>query len=688
MQAPGAEVGGRFGPYELRSLLGRGGMGEVYEAYDTDKDRVVALKLLAEELTRDPEYQTRFRREAQLVARLTEPHIVPVHDWGAIDGRLFLETRLVRGFDLRTLLHERGALSPVRAIGIVEQVAAALDAAHAVGLVHRDVEPADILVTDVDFAYLTDFGIAHTASDSAVTQVGITPASYTYMAPECFDTGPVTARADIYSLTCVLHECLTGAPPFPPTGTSVLIRAHLSEPPPRPSTQRTGIPAALDDVIAQGMAKNPEDRYATAGALARAARVALVGPRAAAGRPGGPTTRPAGVSGAPTTGGFPTLVIKMPDRGAGDGSPESTGERALPAIIPSDPTEVRPSDTQLVPLPPAEPDPRASSGSVRPFPDAHLYRGEQAHPAAVPGSETPPVPYPPEEMTRVHGTGYPSGPSTGGFRAPAAPNLSSPYPSERPANGQGTSSFPALDTPASEQPLGPPAGPHTQSAEYLGYSDYSGGYSPYPERPAGYGAHDSSTPEADDPPTRSKSSLRGRRVRSERTESRPDHGVVVPILVGIMVVAVAAIVAVLGSQVFGSEESATPPVGAATRSAASAATSTAPRTTAVPRSTTRATSTTAAPATLPADARPCPQTGSGTGRLGKAATGTSVTSCGFAEEVRKAYQESAGAVATDGTPVTVEAVSPVTGRSYTMTCTAEKRLVTCSGGENAVVYVY
>ncbi|WP_040791486.1 serine/threonine-protein kinase [Nocardia paucivorans] len=649
MQAPGAEVGGRFGPYELRSLLGGGGMGEVYEAYDTDKDRVVALKLLAEELARDPEYRTRFRREAQLVARLTEPHIVPVHDWGELEGRLFLDTRLVRGFDLRTLLRERGALSPIRAVGIVEQVAAALDAAHTVGLVHRDVEPADILVTDVDFAYLADFGTAHVASDSAVTQVGITPATYTYMAPECFDTGPLTARADIYSLTCVLYECLTGAPPFPPTGTSVLIRAHLSEPPPRPSTQRTGIPAAFDEVIAQGMAKNPEDRYATAGALARAARVALTGPRAASARPTGPSARPTGVAGAPTTGGFPTLVIKMPD-GAGDGSAESA-ERVLPAIIPSDPTEIRPSDTQLVPLPPAEPDPRTAGAPVRPFPDAHLYRDEQVHPAALSDGDPALAPYPPDDPTRVHGTGYPLGPTTGGFPASPTPNLAPPHP----ASGREGSGLSAPDTPAPGQLLGPPT---------------------------------------DGSPTRSRSALRGRRVRSEPPEPRPDHGVAVPILVGIMVVAVVAIVAVLGFQLLGSTEPSAAPAGVAVRSAAPTGPSTAPSTSIAPRSTTPTSSTTTTPAALPAGAQPCPRTGSDTRSrsdtrgLDRSATGTSVTSCGFAEEVRKAYLASAGAGATDGTSVTVTATSPVTGRSYTMTCTAEKGLVTCSGGENAVVYVY
>uniref|UniRef100_UPI0005856470 serine/threonine-protein kinase n=1 Tax=Nocardia araoensis TaxID=228600 RepID=UPI0005856470 len=205
MQEPGPRTGTRFGPYELRSLLGKGGMGEVYEAYDTVKDRVVAVKLLSEELAKDPMYQLRFRRESQAAARLAEPHVIPIHDWGVIDGVLFIDMRLVRGVDLRTLLRGKGPLSPARAVGIIEQIASALDAAHANNLVHRDVKPANIMVTDADFAYLADFGIAHTEGDSAVTLVGMAVGSYIYMAPERFDVGPVTGRADVYSLACVLH---------------------------------------------------------------------------------------------------------------------------------------------------------------------------------------------------------------------------------------------------------------------------------------------------------------------------------------------------------------------------------------------------------------------------------------------------------------------------------------------------
>ncbi|MGF6880607.1 serine/threonine protein kinase [Nocardia sp. GAS34] len=275
MNATRSRAGSRFGPYELRSLIGRGGMGEVYEAYDTHNDRVVALKLLPAELAQDPTYRERFRRESHAATRIADPHIVPINRSGEIEGTLYLDMRLIRGDDLRALLRRQGAMDPERAVHIVAQVGAALDAAHAAGLVHRDVKPANVLVTPTDFAFLTDFGIARSEGDSSTTMVGITAGSYTYMAPERFDSGPITGRADTYSLACVLFECLTGATPFAVQNVSTLIRSHLSDPPPRPSLYRPDIPEALDAVIAHAMSKSPADRFASTGEFAGAARAAV-----------------------------------------------------------------------------------------------------------------------------------------------------------------------------------------------------------------------------------------------------------------------------------------------------------------------------------------------------------------------------------------------------------------------------
>jgi serine/threonine-protein kinase len=264
-------VGTRFGPYELRSLVGAGGMGEVYRAYDTSKGRMVALKLLRPEVAADPGFQQRFRRESQLAARVQEPHVIPVHDFGEIDGVLFIDMRLVEGGSLKDLLRERGALDQGQAAAITAQVAAALDAAHAEGLVHRDVKPENVLLTRDNFAYLVDFGLAQAHGDPSLTAGGPLIGSCAYMAPERFDGGPVGAQTDVYSLACVLYECLTGQAPFEGAEIPQLITAHLQMPPPRPSIMRRGIDKALDDVVARGMAKDPAARFSSAGELARAA---------------------------------------------------------------------------------------------------------------------------------------------------------------------------------------------------------------------------------------------------------------------------------------------------------------------------------------------------------------------------------------------------------------------------------
>jgi serine/threonine protein kinase len=277
MTDPGQEsrVGTQVGPYRLRRLLGRGGMGEVYEAEDTVKDRIVALKLLPESASHDPVFRKRLQREAHSAGRLQEPHVVPIHDYGEVDGLLYVDMRMIDGNDLRKVLKSFGPMTPAKAVAIVRQIASALDAAHESGVMHRDVKPENILITRDDFAYLVDFGIANAATDEKLTELGTAVGTYAYMAPERFTNDEVTYRADVYALACVLHECLTGGQPYPGDSVSVVITSHLMQPIPKPSEVRPGIPAAFDAVIARGMAKKPEERFVSAGDLAIAANDAL-----------------------------------------------------------------------------------------------------------------------------------------------------------------------------------------------------------------------------------------------------------------------------------------------------------------------------------------------------------------------------------------------------------------------------
>jgi serine/threonine protein kinase len=180
--------GTAFGRYRLDELLGQGGMGQVFRAYDTVTDRAVALKLLPAELAQDAEFQQRFRREALLAAKLNEPHIVPIHNFGEIDGRLYVDMRLIDGTDLDRLLAAEPLIA-ARAVSLIDQVSTALDAAHRAGLVHRDVKPSNILIGARDFAYLIDFGLARTVGGTRLTSAGQTMGTLAYMAPERFETG-------------------------------------------------------------------------------------------------------------------------------------------------------------------------------------------------------------------------------------------------------------------------------------------------------------------------------------------------------------------------------------------------------------------------------------------------------------------------------------------------------------------
>lgn len=267
-----------FGPYRLLVPLGRGGMGEVWRAIDIRKDREVALKVLGSWLAGDPEFAKRFRREAALAARLNAPNIVPIHDYGEIDGRLFIDMPLIPGTDLAKVVAE-GPLPPERAVAIVVQVARALAAAHGAGLVHRDVKPSNILVSTAadgdDHAYLIDFGITKALDATRLSMTYGRLGTPAYMAPERF-IGDGDARSDIYALGCVLYEALTGNPPFAASHPFAYGYLHNNVIPPLPSVKRVGVPAALDVVVARAMAKNPDDRYPEVTELSAAARAALI----------------------------------------------------------------------------------------------------------------------------------------------------------------------------------------------------------------------------------------------------------------------------------------------------------------------------------------------------------------------------------------------------------------------------
>jgi serine/threonine protein kinase, bacterial len=276
--APASRAGTMFGHYRLTRLLGRGGFGEVYEAEDTTLNRRVALKLIAPAYSHDSAFRERLFREAMHAGRLHDLHVVSIHGWGEIDGQVYIDMRLVEGIDLSKILDRSGPLSPPRAVAIVRQIASALDAAHAEQMIHRDIKPANVLLTRDDTACLVDFGLASAATDTRLTKTGGTIGTFAYMAPERLTGAPVDHRADIYALACLLYECLTGSTPFASAEYAALIAAHLMAPVPRASTNRPGVPSEFDQVIACGMAKDPNHRYASAGDLALAAHHALTAP--------------------------------------------------------------------------------------------------------------------------------------------------------------------------------------------------------------------------------------------------------------------------------------------------------------------------------------------------------------------------------------------------------------------------
>jgi DNA-binding beta-propeller fold protein YncE len=295
----GTEVAG----YRIESLIGRGGMSVVYLAEHLRLGRKVALKLLAPELTETEGFRERFIKESRLAASLEHPNIIPIYDADEADGVLYIAMRYVEGTDLKALIRREGTLDPQRTLSMITQIARGLDAAHAKGLVHRDVKPGNVLIAaggDEEtpaHCYVCDFGLTKQAlSVSGLTETGQFVGTIDYVAPEQIQGLAVDRRADVYSLGCVLYECLAGVPPFRRGQEVAVIWAHVQEPPPKVTDARSDLPPGIDEVVARAMAKKPEDRYASCGDLAADARGELGVASGELTGLTGPRTRPVGIA--------------------------------------------------------------------------------------------------------------------------------------------------------------------------------------------------------------------------------------------------------------------------------------------------------------------------------------------------------------------------------------------------------
>jgi hypothetical protein len=275
--SPGEEFAG----YRIERRLGRGGMGILYLAIEPGLDRRVALKLIAPEAATEEVFARRFAEESRIAAAIEHPNVVPIYAAGEEAGVPFIAMRFVSGSDLGRRIAHEGGLAPGRAADLIAQIGNGLDAIHAAGLVHRDVKPANVLVSGeegAEHAYITDFGVArNVATQSGLTQTGRFVGTLDYVAPEQISGGEVDARADVYALGCLLFKLLTGEVPFPREGEAARLYAHLNDPPPAPSLYAPEVPMALDDVAIRAMSKEPGDRYPSAGDLGRAAQAALSG---------------------------------------------------------------------------------------------------------------------------------------------------------------------------------------------------------------------------------------------------------------------------------------------------------------------------------------------------------------------------------------------------------------------------
>ncbi|HYN50277.1 MAG TPA: serine/threonine-protein kinase, partial [Thermoleophilaceae bacterium] len=378
-------IGSVLAGYRIDGVAGEGGMGRVYRATQMALNRKVALKLIVPELANEADFRARFERESHLTASIDHPNVIPIYEAGEAEGRLFIAMRWVEGTDLRSVIVSEGRLDPDRAVAIVEQVAAALDAAHRGGLVHRDVKPANVMLTAThgdEHVYLTDFGLTKKSTSlTALTRTGHFVGTPDYMPPEQIKGEPAGARADVYALGCLLFHALTGRTPYDRDNEVAKMYAQLHDPPPSVVETAPGTPVGLDTVITRALAKDAEDRYPSAGDLGRASRAALTGAEpahperdlatglAATQAPGLDPTAPGAAAQlsdldatAPGTAPSPPPVTPPPAPPSGLTAPPSPPP--APAQAPPAPAQAPPAPPQTPPTSaPAEP-PRRSSLAI------------------------------------------------------------------------------------------------------------------------------------------------------------------------------------------------------------------------------------------------------------------------------------------------------------------------------------
>jgi len=362
------DQGTKVAGYEIEGILGHGGMGVVYEARQLSLGRTVALKILAGTLGMDPSFKERFRHEGRIQAALDHPHIVTIFEAGEWDDSLFIAMRLVRGPNLKEMIIAR-ELEGARTLRILRPIAEALDSAHEAGLIHRDIKPQNILVGSRDRAYLADFGLTKGIDDAGLTQTGQFVGTIDYIAPEQIRGEPATNACDIYALSAVLYECLTGAVPYPKPSDAAVMYAHLSEPPPLVTDQRPELPPNLDEVICKAMDKDPKGRYASATGLIDAAERALGKRVRAVITPPGPIEGPEEAGIREKEARVPTRPERVrrepvPDPAPAPAAPTTPGATP-PALAPAAAAATAAAATAAAPL--AQPaDPTVASPAVRP----------------------------------------------------------------------------------------------------------------------------------------------------------------------------------------------------------------------------------------------------------------------------------------------------------------------------------